>query len=256
MRRLLALAAVLVMAFLLLPLLAVVPVSLSGAEILELPPRSWSTRWYSAFFADPDWQLALRNSFIVAAGAVAASVPLGAAAALGLWLRMRPRLLAAFLLPMTVPAVIAALALYFAFAAAGIGSSLGGLILAHTVLAAPFVVVAVLANLRGVDPRLLRAAESLGAPPLAGLWRVILPLAKPGMLAGGVFAFATSFDEVMVALFIAAPGQFTLPRKMFAGLREQITPTVFAAATLVLAVCLVLSWLAARFGAAGGEARR
>jgi putative spermidine/putrescine transport system permease protein len=206
--------------------------------------------------SDPRWRLATRNSFVVAAGAVAASVPLGTAAALGLWLRMRPQLLGMFLLPMTVPAVIAALALYFAFASVGIGSSLPGLILAHTILAAPFVVVAVLATLRGIDPALLRAAESLGASPLLGLCRIILPLARPGMLAGGVFAFATSFDEVMVALFIAAPGQFTLPRQMFSGLREQITPTVFAAATIVLLVCLVLSWLAARLGAGPVQARR
>lgn len=248
MRALLGIAAGLVMAFLLLPLLAVVPVSLGGSEILALPPPSWSTRWYREFATDPRWITATRNSFIVAAGTVVASVPLGTAAALGLWLRMRPKLLGVFLLPMTVPAVIAALALYFAFAAVGIGSSLGGLILAHTVLASPFVVVAVLASLGGIDPMLLRAAESLGAAPLAGLRRVILPLASSGMLAGGVFAFATSFDEVMVALFIAAPGQFTLPRQMFSGLREQITPTVFAAATVVLAVCLLLSWLAARTG--------
>ena len=254
MRALLALAAGAVMAFLLLPLLAVVPVSLSGSEILTLPPKSWSTRWYLDFATDPRWITATRNSFVVAAGTVAVSVPLGTAAALGLWLRMRPRLLGVFLLPMTVPAVIAALALYFAFAAIGIGSSLGGLVLAHSVLAAPFVVVAVLATLRGVDPALLRAAESLGASPALALLRVIVPLAAPGMLAGGVFAFATSFDEVMVALFIAAPGQFTLPRQMFSGLREQITPTVFAAATVVLLVCLVLSWLAARAGVA--ERRR
>jgi putative spermidine/putrescine transport system permease protein len=254
MRALLALAAGAVMAFLLLPLLAVVPVSLSGSEILALPPKSWSTRWYLDFATDLRWITATRNSFVVAAGTVAVSVPLGTAAALGLWLRMRPRLLSVFLLPMTVPAVIAALALYFAFAAIGIGSSLGGLVLAHSVLAAPFVVVAVLATLRGVDPALLRAAESLGASPALALLRVIVPLAAPGMLAGGVFAFATSFDEVMVALFIAAPGQFTLPRQMFSGLREQITPTVFAAATVVLLVCLVLSWLAARAGVA--ERRR
>lgn len=250
MRALLATVAGLVMAFLLLPLLAVVPVSFSGSDILMLPPPSWSTRWYADFAGDPRWMAATRNSFLVATGTIAAAVPLGTLAALGLWLRMRPRLLGLFLLPMAVPAVIAALALYFAFAAVGLGSSLAGLVLAHTVLAAPFVVVAVLASLRGVDPSLLRAAESLGAAPLSALFRVVLPLAAPGVLAGAVFAFATSFDEVMVALFIAAPGQFTLPRQMFAGLREQITPTVFAAATIVLGVCLVLSWLAARFGAA------
>lgn len=255
MRTLLHLAALLVMAFLLAPLAAVVPVSFSGSEILELPPRSWSLRWYAEFATDPDWRLALYNSFVVAAATTVAAVPLGTAAALGLWLRTRPLLLATFMLPMAVPAVIAALALYFAFAAVGLGSSLPALILAHTVLAAPFVVVAVLAVLRGIDPLLLRAAASLGAAPCVGLVRVILPLARPGILAGGVFAMAISFDEVMVVLFVAAPGQFTLPRKMFAGLREQISPTVFAAASLVLAVCLVLSWLAARTGATPGQVR-
>ncbi|MCC7283327.1 MAG: ABC transporter permease [Acetobacteraceae bacterium] len=253
MRALLALAAGLVMAFLLLPLLAVVPVSFAGSEILALPPSSWSTRWYLEFATDPRWITATRNSFIVGAGAVALAVPMGTAAALGLWLRMRPKLLSMFLLPMTVPAVIAALALYFAFAAVGIGSSLGGLVIAHAVLASPFVVVAVLASLRGIDPVLLRAAESLGAAPFLALLRVIVPLAAPGILAGGVFAFAVSFDEVMVVLFIAGPGQFTLPRQMFSGLRDQITPTVFAAATIVLLVCLGLSWLAARAGVAIGR---
>jgi putative spermidine/putrescine transport system permease protein len=241
--------ALLVMGFLLLPLLAVVPISLSSSEILVLPPPGLSWRWYEDFLTDSRWRLALMNSFVVAFGTVLLALPLGTLAAFGLWLRMRPRLLGLLLLPMAVPAVIAALALYFAFAAVGLGSSLGGLVLAHTVLAAPFVVVAVLATLRGIDPGLLRAAESLGATLPAALLRVVLPLAAPGVLAGAVFAFATSFDEVMVALFIAAPGQYTLPRQMFAGLREQITPTVFAAATVVLLVCLVLSWLAARAGA-------
>lgn len=241
--------ALLVMGFLLLPLLAVVPVSLSSSDILVLPPPGWSWRWYEAFLSEPRWRLAIRNSFMVAFGTVLLALPLGTLAALGLWLHMRPRLLGLLLLPMAVPAVIAAVALYFAFAAVGLGSSLGALVLAHTVLAAPFVVVAVLATLRGLDPALLRAAESLGATLPVALLRVVLPLAAPGVLAGAVFAFATSFDEVMVALFIAAPGQYTLPRQMFAGLREQITPTVFAAATVVLLVCLVLSWLAARAGA-------
>jgi putative spermidine/putrescine transport system permease protein len=249
MRTLLGIVATAVMAFLLLPLLAVVPVAFSASDILALPPPGFSTRWVETFLSDPRWITATRNSFVVAAGTVLCAVPLGTLAALGLWLRFSEKLLALYLLPMAVPAIIAALALYFAFSAIGIGSSLPGLVLAHTVLASPFVVVAVLATLRGIDPGLLRAAESLGAPPASALARAILPLAAPGVLAGGVFAFAISFDEVLVALFIAAPGQFTLTRQMFSGLREAITPTVFAAATVVLAVCLVISWLAARAGA-------
>jgi putative spermidine/putrescine transport system permease protein len=240
--------AFLVLGFLLLPLLAVVPISLSSSEILALPPPGWSWRWYQDFFADPRWRLALSNSFVVAGGTVALSVPLGTAAALGIWLQAPGRgfWLALFALPMAVPAVVAALALYFAFAAVGLGSSLSGLILAHTLLASPFVVIAVLASLRGIPPSLPRAAASLGAAPLSVWLRVVLPLAARGIGAGAVFAFATSFDEVMVALFVAAPGQFTLPRQMFSGLREQITPTVFAAATVVLALCVALSLLAGR----------
>jgi putative spermidine/putrescine transport system permease protein len=255
MRALLATVAALVMAFLLLPLMAVVPVAFSSGELLVLPPQGFSTRWFETFLSDPRWTSAARNSFIVAFGTVAAALPLGTLGALSLWLRLRPALLALFLLPMAVPAIIAAVALYFAFSAIGIGSSLAGLVLAHTILAVPFVVVAVLASLRGIDPSLLRAAESLGAPPATALARAILPLASPGMLAGAVFAFAISFDEVLVALFVAAPGQVTLTRQMFSGLRESINPTVFAAATLVLAVCLVLSWLAARAGVVAGRRR-
>jgi putative spermidine/putrescine transport system permease protein len=255
MRALLGVAAGCVMAFLLLPLLAVVPVAISAGELLVLPPQGFSLRWFETFATDPRWITATRNSFVVAFGTVAAAVPLGTLGALSLWLRMRPALLGFFLLPMAIPAIIAAVALYFAFAAVGIGSSLAGLVLAHTILASPFVVVAVLAALRGIDPALLRAAESLGAPPATALARAILPLAAPGVLAGAVFAFAISFDEVLVALFVAAPGQFTLTRQMFSGLRETISPTVFAAATVVLAVCLVLSWLAARAGAVDGTRR-
>jgi putative spermidine/putrescine transport system permease protein len=245
MRRALAL---LVMGFLLLPLLAVMPISLSSSDILALPPPGWSWRWYQDFLSEPRWRLAIQNSFLVAFGTVLLAVPLGTAAGLGLWLRAPAQglLLFLFALPMVVPAVVAALALYFAFAAVGLGSSLAGLVLAHTLLAAPFVVVCVLASLRGIPPSLPLAAASLGATPLVVLGRVVLPMASRGVGAGAVFAFATSFDEVMVALFIAAPGQYTLPRQMFAGLREQITPTVFAAATVVLLVCVGLSLIAGR----------
>jgi putative spermidine/putrescine transport system permease protein len=130
--------------------------------------------------------------------------------------------------------------MYFAFALAGLTSTLAGLILAHTVLALPYVVVTVLAALQGFDRTLLRAATSLGAPFPVVLRRVVLPLIAPAVAAGGLFAFATSFDELIVALFIAGPEQFTLPRQMLAGLREFLSPTICAAAVLLTLVSLLL----------------
>ena len=130
--------------------------------------------------------------------------------------------------------------MYFAFAMVGLTSTLSGLILAHTVLALPYVVVTVLASLQGFDRTLLRAATSLGAPFHVVLRRVVLPLIAPAVGAGALFAFATSFDELIVALFIAGPEQFTLPRQMLAGLREFLSPTVCAAAVLLTLVSLVL----------------
>jgi putative spermidine/putrescine transport system permease protein len=141
---------------------------------------------------------------------------------------------------MVVPVIIVAVGVYFAFAPLGLNDGYAGLILAHTALAVPFVVVTVLATLAGFDRTLLRAASSLGAPPLTTFRRVMLPLILPGVASGAVFAFAASFDEVVVALLIAGPGQRTLPRQMFSGINDNISLTITAAATLLIAISLVL----------------
>src|SRR5436190_975500 len=149
-----------------------------------------------------------------------------------------------------VLAFLVAVGVYFAFAPLGLNDGYAGLILAHTTLAAPFVVVTVLATLAGFDRTLLRASASLGAPPLATFRRVTLPLILPGVLSGAVFAFAASFDEVVVALLIAGPGQRTLPRQMFAGINDNISLTIAAAATMLIAISFVLmalvGWLQRR----------
>ena len=141
---------------------------------------------------------------------------------------------------MVTPVVVTAIAMYFALSLVGLGNTLTGLVLAHTVLAAPYVLLTVLASLQTFDPTLLRAAASLGADPATSFRRVVLPLIAPGVATGALFAFATSFDELVVALFIAGPGQFTLPRQMYAGLREFLSPTIAAAAVVVIAVSILL----------------
>jgi putative spermidine/putrescine transport system permease protein len=142
--------------------------------------------------------------------------------------------------PMIVPLVIVAVGVYFFYAPLGLTGSLLGLTLAHTTLAVPFVVVTVSATLQGFDRNQMRAGASLGAPPVTVFFRIVLPLIAPGVISGGLFAFVTSFDEVVVALFITGPEQRTLPRQMFNGIRENISPVIAAAASLLIAISALL----------------
>ncbi|MCC6718071.1 MAG: ABC transporter permease [Acetobacteraceae bacterium] len=235
---------VLVLLFLVAPLLVVVPLSFSSGEVLTLPVPGFSLRWYADFFTAGRWLSSTRNSLVVGLHAAAFATLLGTLAAFGLFLARpgtRSRTVLALLsLPLVVPSVIAGVAMYFAFAMVGLTSTLAGLILAHTVLALPYVVVTVLAGLQGFDRTQLRAATSLGAPFHLVLRRVVLPQISPAVAAGALFAFATSFDELIVALFIAGPEQFTLPRQMLAGLREFLSPTICAAAVLLTLMSLLL----------------
>jgi putative spermidine/putrescine transport system permease protein len=252
MTRSLAIAlAVLVLIFLVAPLAAIVPISLTSGTVLSLPIPGLSLRWYEAFFTSDRWMLATRNSIIVGGATALLATILGTLAATGLWLgRPRPWVLALLSAPLLVPSVIAGLAMYFAAAAVGLSGSFAGLVLAHTVLALPYVIVTVMAALQGFDRSLLRAAASLGAPPALVLWRIAVPLVGPAIGAGALFAFATSFDELIVALFIAGPGQYTLPRQMLAGMREYLSPTICAAAVILSGVSVLLLGLGQ---AAGGR---
>ena len=251
----------LVLVFLIAPIVTIVPLSFSAGSFFYYPIPGLSLRWYEDFFTSSFWLPALRNSLIVGVSATVLATALGTLAALGLWRARFPAqalVLAILISPMVVPVIIVAVGVYFAFAPLGLTDGYLGLILAHTTLGVPFVVITVLATLSGFDRTLVRAAESLGARPLTTFRRVTLPLILPGVASGAVFAFAASFDEVVVALLLAGPGQRTLPRQMFSGINDNISLTIAAAATLLIATSLVLmaavGWLqrrAARMHAAG-----
>ena len=243
----------LVLVFLMAPILAIMPLSVSSGSYLTYPLPGFSLRWYEEFVTSERWMRSLENSLIIGVAATVLSMVLGTLAALGLaqWKsRLKTLVLAVVLSPMVVPLVITAVGLYFFFAPLGLTGSYLGLVLAHTALATPFVVITVSATLQGFDTNLARAAASLGAPPLHAFRRVTLPLIAPGMASGALFAFATSFDEVVVVLFMAGPDQRTLPREMFSGIRENISPTITAVAVIltVFSVLLLatLEWLRRR----------
>ena len=242
-----------VLAFLLLPILVIIPLSFSGSSFLAYPMPSWSLQWYHNLFTSDDWRRAARNSFIVAPSATVIATVLGTLAAVGL-ARVRffgkGLLMSVLIAPMVVPIVVVGVATYLVFARIGLSDSYLGLILVHAALGAPFVVTTVIATLQGFNQNLVRASLSLGAGPVQTFFRVTLPVIAPGVISGALFAFATSFDEVVVTLFLAGPTQVTLPRQMFTGIRENISPTIAAVATLLIifttALMLALEWIRGR----------
>ena len=249
----LALLTALVLLFLVAPILIIVPLSFSSGSFFHYPLPGFSLRWYQDFFTSSFWLPSVWNSLIVGTAATLLATVLGTLAALGIWRARFPArglILAVLISPMVVPVIIVAVGVYFTFAPLGLTDGYSGLILAHTTLAAPFVVTTVLATLAGFDRTLLRAAAGLGAPPLTTFRRVMLPLILPGVLSGAIFAFAASFDEVVVALLMAGPGQRTLPRQMFAGINDNISLTITAAATMLITISVLLmaavAWLRRR----------
>jgi putative spermidine/putrescine transport system permease protein len=234
---------ILVLAFLVMPILIIVPLSFSSGTFLTFPLPGLSLRWYQEFFTSAPWRLSLRNSLIVASATTVIASVLGTLAALGLTRARLPGqtlLLGLIVSPMVVPLVIVAVGVYFAYAPFGLTGSLLGLTLAHTALAVPFVVITVSATLQGFDPNQMRAGASLGASPAVVFFRIVLPLILPGVVSGALFAFVTSFDEVVVALFLTGPGERTLPRQMFNGIRENISPVIAAAASLLILLSVLL----------------
>lgn len=246
-------AGVLVAIFLLAPIVAIVPLSFSAGSFLFYPLPGLSLRWYADFFSSDFWLPALWNSLGIGAAAAVLATVLGTPAAFGLWRAkgaFRAVAMGVVLAPMVVPVIVVAVALLLAFGPIGLVATHAGLVIAHAALGAPFVVVTVLASLEGFDPVQLRAAAACGAGPLRAFFRVCLPQIAPGVAAGAVFAFATSLDEVVVALFIAGPAQRTLPRQMFSGLNDQISLTTAAAAAMLVVfsvlLLLAVTWLQAR----------
>jgi putative spermidine/putrescine transport system permease protein len=233
----------LILLFLAFPIVVVVVVSFSSATYLTFPPPAFDLRWYSAYFGSEDWLRPTWLSLWVAAATVVLATLLGTLAALGIARLPRAlRIVAAGLIlsPLIVPVIVVAIGIYYAFSRYGLVGSPIGLVLAHTCLAVPFVVTSVSASLAGIDPRLEQAALSLGATPGGAFFQVTLPLIRPGVLVGALFAFITSFDELVVALFLSGSGAVTLPRRMWDDLRFQIDPTIAAVSTLTIVLTVLL----------------
>ena len=245
-----------VLAFLIVPILAIMPLSFNAGSYFSYPMTGFSLRWYQKALLSPDWQLAFFNSLGIGAVSTLLATVLGTLAALGLsradfpfrWLIM-PLLIS----PMIIPVVVVAVGFYLVFAPLGLTDSYTGVVLAHAALGTPFVVITVTASLLSFDRNLVRAASGLGATPWTAFRRVTLPLISPAVATGAIFAFATSFDEVVVILFIGGPSQRTVPRQMWSGIRDSIDPSILAVATLltVFAIALfgTISWLRGRSAA-------
>lgn len=235
--------AALTVAFLLLPLVAILPLAFTDSVFLVYPISGPSTRWFGELANSQAWTRAIVNSLIIGTGATVLSTVVGTLAAMGLRRNLVPfsgLLRSIFLLPMVVPAVVLGVGMQILYARMGLASSYLGVIIAHSVLCVPFVLVNVAGSLASIDPALERAASSLGAPPAKVFRDVTLPLAMPGILTGAVFAFATSLDEVVITLFVAGPNQTTLARQMFSSLRENISPAIAAAAFIIMLLTFAL----------------
>jgi putative spermidine/putrescine transport system permease protein len=236
--------------FLIFPIIVIIPLSFNAQdfftftpEMLSLSPEGYSLKHYEDFVSKSDWQNALRNSFSIAPVATLLSVSFGTLAAVGLsqsHVPFRGAIMAVLISPMIVPLIISAAGMYFFYSRLGLQGTFAGVVLAHAALGTPFVIITVTATLIGFDKSLVRAAANMGAGPVRTFFKVQMPLIVPGVISGGLFAFITSFDEVVVVLFVGSAGQKTLPWQMFTGLREQISPTILAVASLMVAISILL----------------
>ena len=251
----------LIFAFLIIPIIVVMPLSFNAEdfftftpEMLRFDPAGYSLKHYRDFFTNPEWQRSFKNSLMIAPIATLVSVSLGTLAAIGLSQSHVPAkraIMAILISPMIVPLIISATGMFFFYAGLcnflegqlGLDKSLVGyikVVLAHAVLGIPFVIITVTATLVGFDSSLTRAAANMGANPVTTFFRVQMPLILPGVISGGLFAFITSFDEVVVIMFVGSAWQKTLPWQMFTGLREQISPTILAVATILVCISIAL----------------
>jgi putative spermidine/putrescine transport system permease protein len=236
--------------FLIFPILVIIPLSFNAQDFFTFTPEmlafkaeGYSLKHYEDFFTNNDWQNALKNSLRIAPMATVMSVSFGTLAAIGLsqsHVPARRAIMAILISPMIVPLIISATGMYFFYSKIGIQGTYWGVVLAHAVLGVPFVIITVTATLVGFDKSLTRAAANMGAGPVRTFFKIQMPLILPGVISGGLFAFITSFDEVVVVLFVGSAGQKTLPWQMFTGLREQISPTILAVATILIAVSILL----------------
>lgn len=238
-----------VLFFLILPILVIIPLSFNVEPffsftrgMVTLDPDAYSLRWYNNIVTNDNWLLAVKNSFIIGICATIVATTLGTLAAVGLSSQYMPfkRLIMLLILsPMIVPLIIVAAGMFFFYTKFNLAGSFTGLVIAHSALGIPFVIITITATLSGFDRTLYFAGLSSGASPVRSFVDIVVPIIRPGVISGAMFAFITSFDEVVVVLFLAGPGQRTIPRQMFSGLREQINPTILAVATLLIAISVV-----------------
>jgi putative spermidine/putrescine transport system permease protein len=240
--------------FLMAPMFVIIPLSVSSSpffeftrEMMTFDPEGYSLKWYKQMLGicsieattvcTNKWMLGTRNSFIIGTLSTLLATGLGTLAALGLsrpHMPFKATIMAILISPMIVPLIITAAGMFFFYSKLGLTHTYTGLILAHTALGTPFVVITVTATLTGFDTNLIRASQSLGGDTITTFFKVIMPLILPGIISGALFAFITSLDEVVVVLFIGSVEQITIPRQMWAGLRQEISPVI-----LCMATCLV-----------------
>ncbi|MEZ5931528.1 MAG: ABC transporter permease [Alphaproteobacteria bacterium] len=259
----------LIFIFLITPILVIVPLSFNAEPyfsftkgMMSLDPDAYSLRWYQDIFsngmanpnaegvawwadmwANAQWVRAMKNSFIIGIAATLLATALGTLAAIGLSrseMPYRGAIMSILISPMIVPLVITAAGMFYFYSQIKLSQTYLGVILAHAALGTPFVIITVTATLVGFDNSLVRAAASLGANPIRTFFKVQMPLIIPGVVSGGLFAFITSFDEVVAVLFLAGPEQRTIPRQMWSGIREQISPTILAVATILVIISIGL----------------
>ncbi len=240
----------LIFLFLIFPILVILPLSFNAEpyftfteEMLTFDPAGYSLRWYQDLLGSEEWMSSVRNSFFISISSTIVATTLGTLAALGLSRRSMPArgfITAVLISPMIVPLIITAAALFSFYARIELSQTFFSIIMAHVVLGTPFVVITVTAALASFDEQLIRASASLGANSRTTFFRVILPLVLPGVISGALFAFVTSLDEVVVVLFLAGPEQTPITVRMFSGLREEISPTILALATILVGISIVL----------------
>ncbi|MBT4287702.1 MAG: ABC transporter permease [Deltaproteobacteria bacterium] len=232
-----------ILLFLILPVFVIIPISFSAEKFLQFPPKEFSLQWYEEFFNKPVWISATLLSFKIAILTMIFATFLGTLASLSLVrgkFKSKKIVYGALLSPLIMPFIIVAVSLYYFFAKINMIGSMWSLVLAHTVLALPFVVINVTASLQGLDITFERAAISLGANRLVTFIKVTFPLIRPGVISGALFAFITSFDEVVIAIFLSGSRSVTLPKQMWDGIRIAINPTISSVASLLIVFSILL----------------
>jgi putative spermidine/putrescine transport system permease protein len=234
--------AVVIVLYLALPAFFVIPVSFSDTRVMVFPPEGFSTQWYRSYFNIPEWTDSTVYSVVLALLTTALSLVLGLPAAFGLTrgrFRGRQAITVLFIAPLIVPVILIAIAEYFFLTDLSLTGTTLGLVVAHTLLALPFVIIIVMATLRGFDRSYERAALSLGANPLQTFWHVTLPLIRPGVISAALFAFLASFGEFLTSLFVIGAKRSTLPIQLWKGIRFETNPTIAAVASMMIALSIL-----------------